>query len=288
MIKVTEYHKIEDVYYTDLSKRKHRYYGNKTLEEIYREEFEKHIKCDLRTLLCSSFDKLSKIKLPTGINDEIAKLFDYQNKYQKHISDIFKKHLEIHTCYYCNIDFINLFKTTNKNTKSGYTLDHILPKTEYPHLALSLYNIIPSCYICNSKLKKEQNIGKRVPTSNSFDFDERVRFKTFMSNPHLIIENEKDFELLLKEDFSDLYSKYIEVFELNGRYAHHKYKVLEMIQKRKAYPDSRIRELAQLTQKTEEEVKQDLFGNYLPDENELHKYSLSKLIKDISQEIGLI
>jgi len=108
-----------------------------------------------------------------------------------------------------------------------------------------------------------------------------------MKNKNLQVEDVADFELLLKEDFSDIYTKYIEVFELNGRYDYHKYKVLEMINKRKQYPDSRIKELAILTQKTEEEVKQDLFGEYIFDSNDLHKRPLSKLIKDIAQELGL-
>jgi hypothetical protein len=33
------------------------------------------------------------------------------------------------------------------------TLDHFYPKGEYPFLALSLYNLVPSCYTCNSSLK---------------------------------------------------------------------------------------------------------------------------------------
>jgi hypothetical protein len=59
-----------------------------------------------------------------------------------------------------------------------------------------------------------------------------------------------------------------------------------MINKRKEYPDSRIKELAYLTQKTEEEVKQDLFGEYLNEE--LHKRPLSKLVRDVSEELGLL
>jgi len=94
----------------------------------------------------------------------------------------------------------------------------------------------------------------------------------------------KKFELLLKEDFINIYDKYIDVLELNGHYEYYKYKVIEMINKRKEYPDSRIKDLAQ---KTEEEVKQDLFGEYLFEDNDLHKRPLSKLIKDISQELGL-
>ena len=73
---------------------------------------------------------------------------------------------------------------------------------------------------------------------------------------------------------------------MNNRYDYHKYKVLEMVNKRKKYPDSRIQELAVLTGQSEEEVKQDLFGVYLSED--LHKRPLSKLIQDISEELKLI
>ena len=282
MVKVDYYKKIEDIYYADLSNRK---YQNKTLEKLYQEKFEKVLGCDLKTLLCSSFDDLLKISLPSVLKDDVKEIFNYQGKYQKHISDIFKEHLDIHTCYYCNIDFINVFESKEKKTKSVYTIDHIKSKSFHPHLALSLYNLIPSCYICNSKLKRDEDIGDISPTSKQFDFDEKVKFKTFMKNKNLQVKIEEDFELLLKEDFSNTYDRYIEVFELDGRYSYHKYKVIEMINKRKDYPDSRISELAKLTQKTELEVKQDIFGEYLP--NALHKRPLSKLIKDISKELGL-
>ncbi len=288
MIRVTDYHKIEALYYDDLAQRIYKHHEYKTLEKIYQERFEEQLGCDLRTLLCSPFDKLLDITLPEEIREEIAEIFDYQNKYQKYISDIFKQYIEIHTCFYCNIDFVNVFKSTSKHFKSGYTLDHVKNKSEYPHLALSLYNFVPACYICNSKLKKEEDIGDVSPTSSTFDFDKKVTFKTFIQNDNLQIKEPKDFDLLLEEDFTDVYQKYIDVFELDGRYEYHKYKVIEMINKRKAYPDSRIKELAALTQKTHEEVKQDLFGTYLYDADDLHKRPLSKLTRDIAKELGLI
>jgi 5-methylcytosine-specific restriction endonuclease McrA len=288
MIIITEYSKIETLYYEDIANRKYQKYGNKTLEKIYKEKFEDALGCDLKTLLCSSFDTLIKIKLPSTIEVAIKEIFNYQGKYQKPISDIFKEHIDLHTCYYCNIDFVNVFKATNKHTKSGYTLDHVKPKEQHPHLALSLYNFVPSCYVCNAKLKKDRDIGDVSPTASNFDFDAKVKFKTFMQNKDLQIENEEDFKLLLKEDFSNIYNQYIDVFELNGRYEYHKYKVIEMISKRKQYPDSRIRELADLTQKTEEDVRQDLFGEYFFEDNGLNKRPLSKLTKDIANELGLI
>jgi hypothetical protein len=277
-----------NAYYHDIANRKFQDKENKTLEEVYTEEFQKLIGVDLKMLLCGEYDNLPKVKLTTTQKEQIKKIFKYQDKFQKHISDLFKKHLDIHTCYYCNIDFINIFKTRNKKLLAGYTLDHITNKAQYPYLALSLYNLIPVCYICNSKLKKEHNIGESVPTSSTFDFDTKVKFKTFMDNDDLQIETEKDFKLLLKEDFRDTYDKYIGVLELDGRYEYHKYKVIEMINKRKQYPDSRIKELAKLTEKTEEEVKQDLFGEYLFEDKDLHKRPLSKLTRDISKELGLV
>jgi len=277
-----------DAYYHDIANRKFRDKENKTLEEVYTEEFQKLIGIDLKTLLCGEYDKLPKVELTTTQKEQVKKIFKYQDKFQKHISDLFKKYLDIHTCYYCNIDFINIFKTRNKKLLTGYTLDHITNKAQYPYLALSLYNLIPVCYICNSKLKKEHNIGESVPTSSTFDFETKVKFKTFMDNDNLQIETEKDFKLLLKEDFTDTYDKYIGVLELDGRYEYHKYKVIKMINKRKEYPDSRIKELAQLTEKTEEEVKQDLFGEYLFEDDDLHKRPLSKLTRDIAKELGLV
>jgi len=205
------------------------------------------------------------------------------------ISKFFEKYVEVHTCYFCNIEFINKFKSSaDGEFKNGFTLDHYIDKATYPYLALSLYNLIPSCYTCNSKVKGIDEINNLSPSSVKFDFDTKVKFKTFMQNRNLQINKEQDFALILKEDFSLEYKDYIDGFMLNERYEYHKYKVIEMINKRKEYPDSRIKELAKLTQKTEEEVKQDLFGEYLFEDEDLHKRPLSKLIKDISKELELI
>jgi 5-methylcytosine-specific restriction endonuclease McrA len=285
MIKINYPDVFLKIYYKDIANRRFRDFDNKTLKQIYDEKFRSWIGIELKTLLVGEYDRLPKIDLDKAQKEELKKVFKYQDKFQKHISDLFKKYLDIHTCYYCNIDFINIFKTTNKNLLTGYTLDHITNKATYPYLALSLYNLIPVCYICNSKLKKDKDIGNMVPTHSEFDFDKRVKFKTFITNPNLQIENESDFELLLKEDFSNLYDKYIEVLQLDGRYEYHKYKVIELINKRKEYPDSRIKELSDLTKKPVEEIKQNLFGEYL--DLELHNRPLSKLIKDISIELGL-
>ncbi len=291
MIKIAYTKNNTQVYYNDLANRKFQNEGNKTLKELFDKKFKTEFECTLEELLCGSFEKLQEIKSRLGDmseRDDVKVLFNYETKFQTPISKFFEKHVEVHTCYFCNIEFINTFITQDEKMKNGFTLDHYIDKGKYPYLALSLYNLIPSCYTCNTKVKGIHPIETLSPSSKYFDFKNKVKFKTFIQNSNLQIDSEEDFALLLKEDFSDIYEQYIDILELNGRYAYHKYKVIEMINKRKAYPDSRIKELAALTQKTHEEVKQDLFGAYLYDADDLHKRPLSKLTRDIAKELGLI
>ena len=303
MIQVSYSSNIEDEYYKIIAQSKMQQYKNRTFESYYNQYVKSKIGgYELRDLLCGDYERLLEIKDEiqtkySSKNNIIKQLFNYDkaksktitpklSKLQPKISKFIQDKVDVDTCYFCNIEFINKFKNIDGKIKNGFTLDHYIDKGKYPFLALSLYNLIPSCYTCNSKVKGADEINNLSPSSSKFDFDERVKFRTFIKNDNLQIVDERDFKLLLKEHFSDDYQEYIGGFLLDERYEYHKYKVIEMINKRKEYPDSRIKELANLTQKTEEEVKQDLFGEYLRDD--LHKRPLSKLIKDISQELGLI
>lgn len=301
MIKINYPKGIEKVYYKLIANSKAEKFKGLTFEEYYDKNYKLKLKYNLEDILCGDFKKLNEIKNRLGTkykNDSgIKTLFNYDksssknlkvliSKLQPKISKFIETHIEVHTCYFCNIEYINKFRNSKNETKNAFTLDHMIDKATYPLLALSLYNFVPSCYTCNSKVKRTNEIKNLSPSDEKFDFEKKVKFKTFINNQELQIEQNSDFELLLKEDFSSNYDKYIKILELDNRYKYHKDKVIEMIHKRRDYPDSRIKELSILTQKTEEEVKQDIFGIYLKDD--LHKRPLSKLIKDISQELGLV
>ena len=107
---------------------------------------------------------------------------------------------------------------------------------------------------------------------------------TLVKNLH--IENKEHIDIKLTEYYSHDYDKYIEVFKLNERYKAHKDIVYDMIQKAELYPESRLKELHDLTGIPFQQIKKDIFN--LIDENEdLSKKPFSKLIKDISEELGL-
>ncbi len=301
MIQISYPQDIKDEYYKMIAYTKMQKFKNRTFERYYNQYIKNKLNgYELKDLICGKHEELVEIKNTIGMkynskHNIVKQFFNYDkssnvklSKLQPKISKFIEEKLELNTCYFCNIEFINKFKSSaDGKFKNGFTLDHFIDKGKYPYLALSLYNLIPSCYTCNSKVKGINEIDNLSPSSSKFDFDDKVKFRTFVSSQNLQVVKEKDFSLLLKEYFSLDYKEYIDSFMLNERYEYHKYKVIEMINKRKEYPDSRIKELAILTRKTEEDVKQDLFGQYFFKEG-LHKRPLSKLIKDISGELGLL
>jgi hypothetical protein len=115
-------------------------------------------------------------------NKDIEKAFGYE----KFISQCklnsywLAKKIGHNTCVYCNRQYIfTIEKTGGKNDKNRIVrpvFDHWFPKAKYPLMSLSLYNLIPSCSICNSSVKggTEFPLGEYihpyVPESINFMF----------------------------------------------------------------------------------------------------------------------
>lgn len=189
----------------------------------------------------------------------------------------------------------NLERLEPKGRSNHFTLDHVLDKASHPVAALSLFNFVPCCYNCNSKFKRSKPLVDRntriSPTSKDFSFGESVRFRIIFRNQDAKsfedINDITDFELNfdIRNDHED-YDKYLDVFKLHTRYIFHKKEALNLILKRKRYSDSQIAEIAALTRRTEQEIKKDLFGAELFDDNPDAK-PLSKLKRDIALDIGI-
>jgi hypothetical protein len=98
------------------------------------------------------------------------------------------------------------------------------------------------------------------------------------------------FDLEFKSEDSEI-NEQIETFKLDDLYQNHKDIILELIQKEAIYNESYLDEL--LTQyegtlfKNKEDLQRLISGGYISDE-EIGKRPLSKLIKDISEELGLL
>ena len=85
--------------------------------------------------------------------------------------------MEIEVCPYCQRNYISSYEENNSK-KTTADLDHFYPKSLYPFLALSLYNFIPSCQICNSRFKRNKDARDSLYLYDE-GFDELgVKFRT--------------------------------------------------------------------------------------------------------------
>lgn len=123
MLKIKYSSNLEDKYYKEIAKSKADKFNGLTFEKYYEENYKSILKFDLKDILCGDFEKLIEIKNKLGKKDDnkIKSFFNYDkskinnsspliSKLQPKISNFFQENIEVHTCYYCNIDFINTFK----------------------------------------------------------------------------------------------------------------------------------------------------------------------------------
>lgn len=133
-----------------------------------------------------------------------------------------------------------------------FDLDHVLPKSEFKLVGLSLYNFVPSCQICNQKLKGTRVLGtggvpkeKLSPSSPQFDGEKKTEFhilpkasvKAGRLRPTL---NPQDYDLKLDAIDPD-YEDFIRLFKLDERYQQHKRVALHWLEMKYKYSDARIR-----------------------------------------------
>lgn len=179
------------------------------------------------------------------------------------------------------------------NSHNQFTLDHLLPQSKYPYFSLCLYNLVPSCYSCNSKFKKviefdiDSNLTYISPTSEDHDFNGCFSFKIFYSKRFMDLKNEQDFELRKDIKGQEKHvQKYLKMFKIMGRYAAHKQQILELIEKMKNYPESKIQELFRQTGLPKSEIRKMIFGKDLY-EAEFDGQAFVKFRRDIAKNINL-
>lgn len=230
------------------------------------------------------------------INTAVADVFNYDGYYQRaKIAPFFRDHaevLKIHTCHFCDMAYINVYnyvdvKDGRKKTASHFDLDHVLEKSRYPLLALSLFNLVPSCPICNGRLKGPEPLAKDAsklkklsPTSSSFQFDQKVLLTLlpFKDARRPFLHNPDCYELDFDCHREPAYQTLVERFRLKDRYNYHKMEALRIKDLKLKYPDANIMRIANILGYSFEDVKEDIFGLRF---SEKEHRCFSKLMRDM-------
>ncbi|USK82107.1 hypothetical protein QRD90_09605 [Peribacillus frigoritolerans] len=192
--------------------------------------------------------------------------------------------LGILVCPYCNRNFINNVTYSNRGLKRTSQMDHYYAKEKYPFLAMSFYNLIPSCPSCNH-IKSNKRIYYS-PYDTRFNPSDLLHFN-YKINSIDFIQDANQLEITLKSRNKRINSN-IETFKLKSQYKIHRDIVQELFKKKLIYTETKLKEIQEDFDDLfidEEDMKRTLFGNYLDDVN-IHKRPLAKLTSDIYNELN--
>lgn len=238
-----------------------------------------------------------KIFVLDGYEDKICKKDD------KKIAYGIIKNLGLNTCPYCNRNYItSIGRNENKYKKvTRPQLDHFISKSEFPFLACSLYNLVPSCSTCNLLKSDDRNDDLISP----YELDtSKFSFKYELTeNFEFGKDNSNGITLEIVGDFDA--NK--ETFLLEEHYQNHKNIISDILNKAHEHPMEYTKDLFSF--KTIDgkqfisyvDIVKSLYSDYF-NENQIHnilygtelseddffKRPLSKLTYDVLIQEGLI
>ncbi|MBQ1517448.1 MAG: hypothetical protein IIZ46_04535 [Clostridia bacterium] len=267
-------------------------------------------KGNLRTLLTTHMNKTALSELKLLINDDffvnlkedqkkdlkkksknlLYHVFRYEAFSQnKNISRLVEM-LGVKVCPYCN----RLFTTTV--SKSGKTvrpqLDHYRDKSDYPFLALSIMNLVPSCGVCNL-IKSNKKDEVLYPYEEEMGDNCTFHVKPKNGDLSLLIgvqpDNKDKIELKFKkgDENKERINNSIDIFKLEELYNTHTDIVSDLLLNRYICTDEMIDDILQNFPKlfqSRQEVKEILLMSKL-DKERLGERPLGKLIHDISSQL---
>uniref|UniRef100_UPI000825D9F2 HNH endonuclease n=1 Tax=Enterococcus mundtii TaxID=53346 RepID=UPI000825D9F2 len=281
----------EDLDITEESKQFIVDFFSKKFDSIIKSPLDQLIEIEeifYRTLIKYEDKELAGVK--TAIDKKLENIMGYKNFSNN--SGVwnaleFCKCIEVNTCPYCNLQFTYSIDENNKSIRPH--LDHFYPKSKHPILSMSLYNLVPSCYTCNSSLKRDiepleildwypydNDIYSKFNIKRTFDSDIKDFYSALLG-----YSDEYTLDFYTKEDrLKESLNKFIDLFFLKERYSMHKTRLNKELVNFFSYSSSYMKSLDQaydfgLTY-------DQLINSFIT--NDYDDYVLSKLINDIILE----
>ena len=195
--------------------------------------------------------------------------------------------LDIRTCPYCNRNYTSTVKTKKGKKLTRPQFDHYFDKATYPLLALSFYNLIPCCSICNTGIKKTTSMSLEEHLHPYLDDEiEEIRFTYYYSN-----DTESGYRLKVSADNSDKARNTIRDFALEEIYNAHAGELEDLIRTKQYFSDRYLSILRSSLLKDVETTKEDLYRIVFGTEYDTNRFvnrPFSKFKSDILKELGII
>lgn len=224
-------------------------------------------------------------KASTDFGKEILNAFNYETYRQNVLVELARK-LDVKACPYCNMHY-TLFaeEYTNKRTKNlaKFQFDHFFDKVEYPLLSMSLYNLIPSCAVCNNA-KTTKNLSLNFHPYHSaiceqFHFEVEKPLDLYYAA--LVKKDNINIKIVEDDCKKDELDDFIDMFKIQSLYSRHKDIAQETFDK--AYEEPYYLNPANfsfLSDKSPEYLERLWMGTYTS-LDEIERRPMTKFIQDL-------
>ncbi len=224
-----------------------------------------------------------------NFNEECSKLFlksGYENFFYRNLNYRLAEWLDIHTCAYCNRQYTLVIRKSGGEKGMVPQFDHWFAKSENPLLALSFYNLIPSCGTCNSSIKSTKilTLGEHLHPYVDKEISNSFRFSYVAKSP-------TEYEVICKntDTSNPKHQQTMDALETKLLYKGHSKKELkDLIDLRYKYSENYLDILLNKTFNRLDVTKSDkyrlIFGIEI-DEEKYHERPFSKFKKDIIEEL---
>lgn len=198
------------------------------------------------------------------------------------------KNLNRRSCTYCNREYTTTMKTRDGGKLMRPQFDHWFPKSKYPLLAISFFNLIPSCYTCNSSVKGDMvlnlhdHVHPYIDTNQTNEFFFNYFYSSVLDKYRIFIQLKNTQERKALNTFKAL--------KIDEMYNSHHEELKDLIKIKYTYSETYIRKIQDLFPKNSlptYEVYRLLFGTEI-DSVDFHKRPLSKFKHDILKKLGII
>lgn len=259
-------------------------------------EFERNFD-DIVLAPKDELEKLSKERYSEESLNILSEMFEtLYNGFTKVIANEVLEKLKIRTCPYCNRNYTFTVKSSCSTGEKTFTtrpeFDHFYNKSQHPMLALSFYNLVPSCSICNHGKATENIVVNPYfeGFQSKFGICDKKSKISMNINEIKLVKSEADFSIgFIKPSTSE--QQNIEGLGLDVLYNKHKDYVMDLIEKSTSYgtleQNQAFVDSFQGVFRTPQEVFEFIWGKYLNEET-LENRPLSKLTRDILEQLDII
>lgn len=201
------------------------------------------------------------------------------------------KKLGVECCPYCNRNYTTTH-ATYKEKEVFPEFDHFYHKNDYPLLAVSFYNLIPSCNVCNTHFKGSKDSVKENLFHPYTELEPNAfNFSFIPQNVQSLYGKKDKFELnFIINDLAnkDSIESTLEFFGIKEIYEKcHSDLIKEIVNKKLSYSDKYLEIIKDTYGISFEESYRILFETYYEDD-QLYKRPFSKLKKDIFDDVNII